>query len=183
MAPWRRLVRATYDTTAGLHGMDSLNETTQGNAGNTFGSGLNTHVTGSMTLPGTTGVIATTTTNSLTLTTGALTLSFVNASDTLALQSGGVLFGLDANARSIGQSQGYGNPDDSFRPAGTLHPQRHRQRFHRECKYPGQWQPGRPEPRWPQHLRRQILTASAITLAGQQHLYRDDLCQRKLSPT
>jgi autotransporter-associated beta strand protein len=100
---------ATYDTTAGLHGMDSLNETTQGNAGNTFGAGLNTHVTAAMTLQGVIGVTTTTTTNSLTLTSGAFTLSYANATDTLVLQSGGIIFGLDANARSIGQAQGFGN--------------------------------------------------------------------------
>jgi autotransporter-associated beta strand protein len=100
---------ATYDSTAGLHGMDTLNEVGAGNAGNTFGAGLNTHLTGNQTLLGTVGTISTTTTNSLTFTTAAGTLSYVNPGDTLALQSGGVLFGADGAARIIGQSQGYGN--------------------------------------------------------------------------
>lgn len=100
---------ATYDSTAGLHGLDTLNEVGAGNAGNTFGTGLNTHLTTSQTLLGTVGTVSTTTTNSLAFTTGGGTLSYVNSGDTLVLQSGGLLFGADANARIIGQSQGYGN--------------------------------------------------------------------------
>lgn len=100
---------ATYDSTAGLHGMDTLNEVGAGNAGNTFGGGLNTHLTGNQTLLGTVGTVSTTTTNSLTFTTAAATLSYVNPGDTLVLQSGGLLFGADGNARVIGQSQGFGN--------------------------------------------------------------------------
>ncbi len=98
---------ATYDPNSGIRGLTSYNEVGAGNAGNLFVLNGNTHLTGNTTLPGTLGVTSTTTINSLTM-TGAQTLTFTNSTDTLVLQSGGLLGGTDGNNRTVGASQGQG---------------------------------------------------------------------------
>ncbi len=100
---------ATYSTTTGVVGEGNFNYNNAGNAGNTFGAGLNTHLTGSQTLPGTVGSPATVSSNSLTMDGAGITVTFVNSGDTLSLQSGGILSGVDANSRVIGATPGQGN--------------------------------------------------------------------------
>lgn len=95
---------ATYDSATGVIGLSTYNQIGYGNAGNTFGSGDNTQLRAAYTLPSG-GAVA----NSLTIDGAAFTLSFTNPTDTLTLQSGGLLNGTDTNARTIGASQGQGN--------------------------------------------------------------------------
>ena len=105
---------ATYDPNMGVRGLASYNQVGAGNAGNVFALNGNTHLTGNATLPGTLGMASTTTINSLTMTNGGATLSFTNSTDTLVLQSGGLLAGVDNNARTVGASQGQGNLTTSY---------------------------------------------------------------------
>lgn len=74
---------ATYDPATGIR---PLNYT----AGQAFGSGINTLLTGSLTLPAPIGVATTITTNSLSASSGG-PLTFTNYNDTLLIQSGGIV--------------------------------------------------------------------------------------------
>jgi len=66
-------------------------------------AGVNALATGNLTLPA--GGV---TLNSLSMFTAGSTISFANASDTLNIQSGGILSGVDANARTIGAAANSG---------------------------------------------------------------------------
>ena len=94
---------ATYSAATGVIGLESYNIVGAGNAGNVFTLNGNTHLTGNQTLQSGGATI-----NSLTM-TGGLTLTFSNPTDTLVLQSGGLLSGFDGNNRTVGASAGQGN--------------------------------------------------------------------------
>jgi autotransporter-associated beta strand protein len=105
---------ATYDPTTGIRGLESYNQVGGANSnqsaaqGNLFLLNNNTHLVANATLPGTPGLTSTTTINSLTMTNAAITLTFVNPTDTLVLQSGGLLSGTDGNNRTVGAIPGQG---------------------------------------------------------------------------
>ncbi|MEA3207689.1 MAG: hypothetical protein QOE70_746 [Chthoniobacter sp.] len=80
---------ATYESGSGVHQLELFT--------NVIAAGNNVRLTGNLTLP-----VGSNTINTLTL--AAATLSFVNATDTLTIQAGGILGGADNNGRAIGST-------------------------------------------------------------------------------
>jgi hypothetical protein len=80
---------ATYEPASGVRMLSFLNST--------FAVGNNVRLSAANTVPSGGATI-----NSLAMFNAAFTLGFTNAADTLTVQSGGILTGLDNSARSIG---------------------------------------------------------------------------------